>query len=77
MTFFGHVEERFGKKAKVISKFMTSQHRKQTIAINKFPNTSRSTDNQTMKSGQLTYNVEAKRLVSFQTPLPFEKLYMR
>ena len=71
------MEERFGKKAKVISKLMTSQHGKQTITINKFPNTSRSADSQTMKSGQLTYNVEPKRLVSFQTPLFFEKLYMR
>ena len=43
---------------RLISKFMTSQHGKQVIAIHIFPNISRSKYNQTMKFGQLTkYNM--------------------
>ena len=38
---------------RLISKIMTSQPGKQTIAIHILPNISRSKDNQTMKFGQL------------------------
>ena len=41
------------KTAWLISKFVTSQPGKQTIAMNISPNTSRSKGVQTMKSGQL------------------------
>ena len=41
------------RNIRLISKFMTSQPGKQTIAIHRLPNTSRSKDNQTMKFGQL------------------------
>ena len=42
----------------LVSKFMTSQHRKQTIAIYIFPNISISKGNLTMKFGQLIeYNM--------------------
>ena len=37
----------------LISKFMTSQTRKQTIAIQLLPSISRGKENQTMKYGQL------------------------
>ena len=46
------------RKKRLISKFMTSQVGKQTIAIYILPNISRSKGNQTMKSGQLIkYNM--------------------
>ena len=41
------------RKVKLISKFMTSQPGKQTIAIHTLPNISRIKVNQTMKFGQL------------------------
>ena len=41
------------RKIKLISKFITSQPGKQTIAIHILPNISRSKGNQTMKFGQL------------------------
>ena len=41
------------RKIRLISKFMTSQPEKQTIAINTLPNISGSKDNQTMKFDQL------------------------
>ena len=55
-SLFSHVEKRLEQKGKVnwlISKFMMSQPRKQTIAIYRLPDTSRSKGNQTMKFGQL------------------------
>ena len=46
------------RKIRLISKFITSKHGKQAIAIHIFPNISRSKDSQTMKFGQLTkYNM--------------------
>ena len=47
------------RKIKLISKLMTSQPGKQTIAIYILPNISRSKGNQAMKSGQLIeYNMK-------------------
>ena len=46
------------RKVRLILKFMTSQTGKQTIAIHKLPNISRSKGNQAMKFGQLIeYNM--------------------
>ena len=50
---FGHVEKHLIRKIRLISKFMTSQPGKQTIAMHLLPNISRSKGNQTMKFGQL------------------------
>ena len=48
----------FVRKVRLISKFMTSQPGKQTIALHTLPNISRRKYNQTMKYGQLIeYNV--------------------
>ena len=47
-----HVENGLIRNVKLISKFMTSQPWKQTIAIRTLPNISRIKDNQTMKFGQ-------------------------
>ena len=45
------------RKTRLISKFMTPQPGKQTIAIHILPNISQSEDNQTMKFGQsIEYN---------------------
>ena len=41
------------RQIRLISKFMTSQPGKQTIAIDMLPNISRSKGNQSMKLGQL------------------------
>ena len=47
------------RKIRLISKFMTSQPGKQTIAIHLLPNISRSKGNLTMKFGQLIeYNMK-------------------
>ena len=46
-------KNRLIQKIRVISKFMTSQFSKQTIAIHILLNISRSKDNQAMKFGQL------------------------
>ena len=51
-SIFGHVEKQLDQKNKLISKFMTSQSGKQTIAIHTLPNISRIKGNQTMKFGQ-------------------------
>ena len=54
------------RKLRLISKFMASQPRKQTIMIPILPNISRSKANQTMKFGQLIgYNLQSgkRRLV--------------
>ena len=46
------------RKIRLISRFITSQPRKQRIPIHILPNISRSKDNQTMKFGQLIeYNI--------------------
>ena len=46
------------RKIKLISKIMTSQPGKQTIAIHIYPNISRSKSNQAIKVGQLIeYNI--------------------
>ena len=46
------------RKIRLISKFLTSQYGKQTIAIHILPNISRSKGNQTMKFAQLIeYNM--------------------
>ena len=47
--FLGHVRKRLDKKAKFISKFMTSETGKQKITNHILPNTSRMKRNQTMK----------------------------
>ena len=48
----------FVRKVRLISKFMTSQPGKQTIALHTLPNISRRKYNQTMKYGQLVeYNM--------------------
>ena len=55
---FGHVKNGLVEKIRLISKFMTSQPGKQTIAIHISPYISRSKSNQTMKFGQLIeYNM--------------------
>ena len=55
---FGHVGKRLDKKAMVNFKIMTSQTWSQTITINILPDISRSTGNQTMKSGRsIEYNI--------------------
>ena len=47
------------RKKRLISKFMTLQPEKQTIATHLLPNVSRSKGNQTMKFGQLLeYNMK-------------------
>ena len=59
LDFFGQVEKRFDKKAKIIFKIydMTSTTWKQMISIHILPNTSKSKDNQKNKFGQLiVYN---------------------
>ena len=50
---FGLVEKRLIGKLRLISRFMTSQHGKQTLAIHILSNISISKGNQTMKFGQL------------------------
>ena len=50
---FGHIEKWLSRKIRLISKFMTSQTGKQTIAIHILSNISRSKSNRTMKFGQL------------------------
>ena len=50
---FGCVEKRLNKKAKVISKFMTSKTGQQIITIYMLPNISRSKGNQARKFGHL------------------------
>ena len=45
---FGHVGKRLDKKAKVNSKFMTSQTGKQIITTHMFPIVSKTKGNQTM-----------------------------
>ena len=47
---------KIGKKAKVTSKFMTSQTRTQTISINALSNISESKGNHTITFGQLIYS---------------------
>ena len=69
------------QKIRVISKFMTSQSSKQTIAIHILLNISRSKDNQAMKFGQLIkYNMRKVFLEKSHTkcgretiPRPFSK----
>ena len=54
---------------RLVSKSMTSQHEKQTIAIHIFPNTSRNKSNQAMNFGQLIeYNM---RNISLNNKAPF------
>ena len=54
---------------RLVSKSMTSQHGKQTIAIHIFPNTSRNKSNQAMNFGQsIEYNM---RNISLITKLHF------
>ena len=55
-SIFGYVEKCLIILKRSISKFMTSQPEKQTIAIHILPNISKSKDNQTMKFGQLIYH---------------------
>ena len=56
--FFGHVGKRLEKKAKVISKFMTSETAQQIITVHILFNTSGSKVNQAMKFGLLIeYNM--------------------
>ena len=50
---FGHIEKWLSRKIRLISKFMTSQTGKQTIAIHILSNISKSKSNRTMKFGQL------------------------
>ena len=58
MTFWSCRKNGLIRKIRLISKFMTSQPGKQTIAIYTLPNISRSKRNQTMKLGQLIeYNM--------------------
>ena len=52
-SLFGHVAKRLNQKDKAISKLMTSQPEKQTIAMHILPIMIRSKDNQKMKLGQL------------------------
>ena len=66
------------RKLKIISKFMTSQPEKQTIAIHVWPNISRSKGNQTMKLGPLIeYNVKGGREISSKLFLFLKKPYMK
>ena len=56
MTFWSC--RKMARTIRLISKFMTSQPGKQTIAIHILPNISRSKGNETMKFGQLIeYNM--------------------
>ena len=52
--FFGHIGKRLDKRAKVISRFVTSRTGKQTIVINILPDISKNKSNQTKKFGRLT-----------------------
>ena len=68
-------------KARLISKFMTSQTGKQAIPIHILPNISRCKDNQTIKFSQLTENnmrnillqKSCKKCGEENTPLSFSK----
>ena len=51
--FFGHIGKRLDKRAKVISRFVTSRTGKQTIVINILPDISKNKSNQTKKFGRL------------------------
>ena len=51
--FFGDIEKRLNKRAKLISKFMSSRHEKQTITIHLLPNISKCKGYQALKFGQL------------------------
>ena len=63
----GHVE--LIRKIRLISKFLTFQHGKQTTAIHILPNISRSKNSQTMKLGQfIEYN---------RRKIVFEKSYTK
>ena len=68
---FGQVEQQLFRKKSLISKFLTSQSGKQTIAIHTLPNTSRSKGNQTMKFDQL---IEFDMRNRFHTKVVVEKL---
>ena len=58
LDFFVMQKNGLIKKTRLISKFMMSQHGKQTIAIQILPNISKRKRNQTMKFGQLIeYNM--------------------
>ena len=62
--FLGHVGKRFGKKAKVNFKVMTSQTVKLKIAMYILPNISKRKCNQTMKFFQLIeYNMMANEVL--------------
>ena len=50
---FGYVGKRLDEKAKLISKFMTSQTGQQIISMHVLSNISRSKGNESMKFGQL------------------------
>ena len=51
--FFRHIGKRVDKRAKVISRFVTSRTGKQTIVINILPDISKTKSNQTKKFGRL------------------------
>ena len=58
LDFFVIYKNGFIRKTRLISKFMTPEPGKKTIAIHTMPNISRSKVNQTMKFGQLIeYNI--------------------
>ena len=62
------------RKIRLISKIMTSQPGKQTIAIHILPYISRSKDNQTVKFGQLIEYNMTKIFVGKSYPNVMEKL---
>ena len=78
---FGHVENGLIGKMRLNSKFMTSQHRKQAIAMQILSNISRIKGNQAMKLSQLIeYNMTNMFLEKSYTkyggetiPRPFSK----
>ena len=78
---FGHIENGLIKKIRLISKFITSQPGKQTIAIQILSKISRSKDNQTTKFGKLiAYNMRHifpensyKKCSGEAIPRPFPK----
>ena len=53
---------------RLVSKSMTSQHGKQTIAIHIFPNTSRNKSNQAMNFGQ---SIEYNNIIFINNKTPF------
>ena len=72
---FGHVENGLIGKMRLNSKFMTSQHRKQAIAMQILSNISRIKGNQAMKLSQLIEYNMTNMFLENHTQNMVEKLF--